>query len=679
MQSETNNRFGNEQQALKALLARHAFHHLNEIDARTGTILIKTGVISGDYAGLENEYGFAVLSSSDHPDRIQTGFGPIIAHYAKGDKEKALVIEVAPLLLNSDRKWRIAAYNHFVSIVGGLRHPQPERLQSLLRQTKELLFSEAIESWGGTAITLFDAIVDDFFLNLAAFKQCLRLNYNPGLNVYFSKLIKPPLSSVEFIELSVPLLSKQHAEIDALIRKIATEADCFSSACEMYYREVGDVPLAPSFGMSRVLDEWLVLKREYTDIWQETWQWANATMSPVARYHACQLFGQHPNFVPEEKHQDLWSEICEIITPIKKSTAEIETKWTQEWMLRCELAQHYLKYFECQRPGRNSEPVVRLAWWLSEQVASAFVGNTDLIKELRATGIRKAMAEANFAWQSANPVMEPCSIRYATLFLTQPWSLALELHIGKKLSALRFAEIDPQKRAHFEQAVGESLSFWFPPAPLADSVTYPFDVSPIEAANNVFCLMENQDQQVSFFDLLSMREGVEENKGLLEALSKITELDQGTQALAILALRCRAHLNGISPDEVWKIVGGDTWQSVLMTLDSNLLQTLFDSLNALQAHGGDVLRCNLPHLFAKAAEAASKDRKRQQILFLFTVLSSISGDTVSAIERVLKGRYRQEFTDDVALWRTQFTKIMQLSPPWIAARIRPILLSLSIV
>ena len=84
-------------------------------------------------------------------------------------------------------------------------------------------------------------------------------------------------------------------------------------------------------------------------------------------------------------------------------------------------------------------------------------------------------------------------------------------------------------------------------------------------------------------------------------------------------------------------------------------------------------------MFALACEKSGENLQRQKLLFLFALLSSITSGTVSAVQRLLRGPRKMDFVEDVEMWRGQLDKIIEVSPPWIGARIRPVLANLAIL
>ncbi|HTB84984.1 MAG TPA: hypothetical protein VK742_15115 [Candidatus Sulfotelmatobacter sp.] len=663
-----------ERLAIKIRAAQYAFDHLENIDGRTGLILLRNKVLNTDASVVEDADVVEVLSNYSHKDRLSISFGPLVAYYVNGDKKEAQIIDVTLLLLSRDKRARAAAFEHFRKLTNECGHVKAERLESLLDSCRESFCSDEIALWSDSAIKVFDAITDDFFINLTGVKQCIELNYELGLNQFIPKVFEPLVPSVEWIELPIPTPSKQHAEIGKIITDFVERSNSFSDACNLYYKNLGTIPLSPSFSICKLFDVWVNSKGDIQNIWPAVWAWADQTQSPLARYHAIQLFVSRPLLIPGEKFALLWSEIDQMVT--SSVSKNRENRWTQEILLRSELAQHYLKYFESRRPARNGEALSRFAWWLSEQVALIFANRPKVVDWIRSSVLKNVQIRANYPWQTGAPPLEPSTLRLATLFLNSPWSLALECQILGNLNSLKYAEVDSLLRSRFEQAIFESHSCWFIPRTNPGEVlTYEFESE--TNVKNIVPLIEDEVEAKTFRSLIVEREKLENLGGILTELGKIAELDQQQQALTIFAFTSYAYLNEVPAEKLWKIVGDEKWnEQVFLSMDAKILQILFEGVIAVQIMGNDLLRCNFPHLLGRLAEKAHQKTERQKILFLFTILSSIAGDTVSGVERLLKGHYRNDFGQEAEFWRMQFTRIMQLSPPWAAARIRPLIGSL---
>ena len=66
------------------------------------------------------------------------------------------------------------------------------------------------------------------------------------------------------------------------------------------------------------------------------------------------------------------------------------------------------------------------------------------------------------------------------------------------------------------------------------------------------------------------------------------------------------------------------------------------------------------------------------MFFDFTVLSALASDTVSSLDRLLRGEQKQAFGQSALEWRQSLEHCQALATPWIAARIHAILASLRI-
>jgi hypothetical protein len=431
--------------------------------------------------------------------------------------------------------------------------------------------------------------------------------------------------------------------------------------------------------MSSVFEKWRASRGAVEGVWQKVWEWAEKKASPLARYHASSLFSQHPNLVPPDAFIRLWDEILGAVFDSKMQSSD--SPWREEWLLRLALAQHYLKYFLSQRPGRNEEGIACFSWWLTEQVSLAFAGKPEFIAGVRDSGLKVALRNSDLAWQTSTGSLGSSSLVYVTLNTPSVWSLSLECALGKNLRPLKFETLSDEKQLHFARAAAGSLYSWFPVRSSPDEpATFAFDLGAEETCRKLAEAERDPNKAEAARALVAGISPVEGDAAILLGLRKLLELDEATRILILFAFRARSYLYAVPSEEVLKILTDGNWcRDLLMRLEEGPLQVFFDAVNTLQLKDGDLWTCTVPHLFALAAEAAHEDRDRQKLLFLFTILSSIRGSTTSAIERLMCGEKKGDFVNDVKFCREQFGKIMQISPPWAAARIRPALASLSLV
>jgi hypothetical protein len=85
----------------------------------------------------------------------------------------------------------------------------------------------------------------------------------------------------------------------------------------------------------------------------------------------------------------------------------------------------------------------------------------------------------------------------------------------------------------------------------------------------------------------------------------------------------------------------------------------------------------LPHYYALELEKA-EDPEKKKALFTCVIYSSLCGNTVSAIQRLLKGENRHNYQGEVDNWRERLEDIQKWAPELVKARIRPILAVLHI-
>lgn len=664
--------------ALKIHLAKHVLNHVEQIDGRTGSILLRHHVLKPVPNSHVSESVVAMLINPTHPLLLSAPPGPILFHFTDSKATSKSCVQTSLLLLSQDKLARSASLAYFMRIVGVIGHSSPDRLESALNAEKDTFLSDDVDIWTKSAVILFDLVNDDFFLNLSGFKQSVEMNYPEGLNEYFHKIIFPRLPSIQTISLAVSTPSTQHSAMEHIIDVAICGSVSFISAFNDVYVKLGALPLNTALSFSSLLAKWQMTHPPVENLWNSVWAWADAVGSPLARYHAVAFFADNPTLVPSGKTPTLWEEILEIL--FDSQNDKQSTRWQSAWLLRLELAQHYLKYFANRRPGQSEEAIACFAWWMAEKVAQTFGPRADLIENVRTSALRAACRNSDLSWQASATAVESSSFVFATLYTPSVWSLSIECLLSAHIGELGFDQLPNEMKSRFTRASVGSLYSWFPVQGGPDQIpTFVFGTGTAATCRRLVEIETDPERARRASELVNCVTGVESNEAILLGLQGLLSADNATQMLTVFAFRSRSYLDAIPIDAVWSVLTHENWfQEVLSGLDEGPLQVLFDALNTLQLRGGELWTCNLPHFLALAAEAAHGNRDRQKLLFLFTILSSIRGRTTSAIERLLQGRAKGDFVDDVTLWRGQFARIIRISPPWIASRIRSVMPSLSV-
>src|SRR5207248_1240658 len=125
---------------------------------------------------------------------------------------------------------------------------------------------------------------------------------------------------------------------------------------------------------------------------------------------------------------------------------------------------------------------------------------------------------------------------------------------------------------------------------------------------------------------------------------------QGGHARAAEALKQRAYTDPAVGQALWELLDkDDRWSEVLRKADNTTLSSLFETLSELSVRDGYPWRATVPHMFAITAEK-SEEPERRQLLFGLTLFASLNTATTSALDRLMHGPLRPEFSAFASRW-----------------------------
>ena len=337
------------------------------------------------------------------------------------------------------------------------------KTRGILAKKHDDLVSDDPHKWRPAAIAVYDALEDDVLVALHGVRQSLSCTpvIADSLNSFTPRVLYPKVSSLDSIDLAVKKPEAEHPLLAEIIQSVVAEAKDLEDACTRYNAKLGYLPLAPPYGLAKVISEWLATHPE-TDAWKEVWEWARAAFGPVPLYHACSVFVVRPDLVPTGKLPDLWREIMTVIGP---SGIDTEEKIENEpWLLHRDLARHFAFHIEAQLPDTEGANIACLAWWLSEQVTAIFPDLPQSAKFYRENWVKPALERSTHVWFAANPHIGRSFLRYMTATVHSPWAASLLALMGAKLDQLAPAEQSAETQVSFYKSLFShlvmTLPFW---------------------------------------------------------------------------------------------------------------------------------------------------------------------------------------------------------------------------
>jgi hypothetical protein len=662
--------------ALKRRMLLNAIHHTNELSTRTVVSLQRDGLLKDDRlkrVDAEDQHLQSVLSDDQHPLRIRLSAGPLVFWRDAADGQQRTVASATDAILFPDQKLRSAA----ISYLDVLSLAEPRVLtaasQHSLRTLRTQIMSFDPSVWRDAAVTLSDTLDDDWLLNLAGVRQSLEADFDVGTDDYLRRVLLPTVTSVQPINLHWWDPRKQRGEMEAQIDALASDSTDLGTVLSRYLGEFGHVPLMESLSMGRLLVTWMQKHDGRVEaIWQTIWSWADSNKNVFAAYHACQSFLYHPSLIPEGAAIQFWEHVASVVA----ASADDGTKnpGAVAWQLTCRLAQHFCRHFECSLPGKDSERITTLAWWLAARVAAELGSESNLAARAREHLLPALLGASAEIWHFARPFVLPSDLRLGTLFVKSIWSVSLLCLMGPALEAGCPAQMNEDLRGRIGGAIGGAVLTGFPPHPQDERAVYAFHGTALASAEAWHRHVQTgQDGEVYSALASGVRDIIEPQK-MLDALRELPTHPPQYQATLTHFVRVLAHTREIPVEPFWNLFADLAWrEKVLLTVDSEALGLLADAVEEIRAWQGGQWISHIPHFYALACEAATDNSERQQLLFGLTVWSSLHFDSVSAVERLVKGRSGPALTAMAIAWRERFLELQPLSPSWIASRFGGIL------
>jgi hypothetical protein len=663
---------------LRARMATNAFGPDRFLEPRNGLILKRAGfAVDCDPPKRADEELIAILRDPGHERRIGLPPGPLVCYLEEGLPSRS-ILEIRNLLLLEDRILREAALDHFLGLRGVRPRCLTPRSEAIIAGSADGIRSEEWKQWGRAAIELHDALTDDFLLALAGFLQCRSLGYREGTDDFLNDVLRPRLSAIDSIPLSVLNPSQEREKLRELISDVASHSAGLEEAGDSFMALAGHLPLDHSLGLARAMKPWIDLIPP-ADVWTRVWAWAEGTGSPAARYHACLLFLEIPASVPEGKQSTLRDEILEVISPgLATGDAEEAPRYVA-WRVRCDLACHYEQYLESFLPGLESERIAHLAWWLAERVAHAFGDTPEHLRNVHAGVVLPTRELSSGLWEVVRPPLEPSPLRFATLFVTSTWSLSLLAQLGPLHSVGTLVDLLGDRGDELERPLMASVVLGFPPPWASDGpVTYGFERTPAATVGRWIAERNNVGAtailQAGLAVFLSSAEPGERSR----RLDRLPRVGPEEQALIAHNLKVLA-FSGAPPDGIVfdRLIDQDWAKSTFDGLSLGALELFCDALfELLHRHGGR-WRTSLPHILASGALDPSNEPERRSLLLAYSVLFSIAAGTTGAVTRILLAEDRHHLARDLDYWRYRLEELFGVCSPWAQSRIRPVLAQLS--
>lgn len=647
--------------AIQSRILRHAFDHVPEVlDSRTAIMMIKNELVESIPQNSIPEKLIAIIENPKHEERWPDSYGPFIL-FQEEDKKRG-VIELSKVFINPEIRIRSAALSELdhqdlqYDKHGLFMSPQSKQRINELRST--VLLNDLQESLSAS-IEINDILEDDFFFQLAGLRQSLQFRLINELPDLIKLLLEPTQRTIQFLE-DLPIWSplRQQAEIEHHRNHIVERIDTFPKALCEYYRLFGHLPLAGSFSAAGVIGSWVSNHQLPENPWEQIWDWANLNGSPLASYHACQLLCQNPSWIPEEYQQEFISAIVDIALGAENN---------EHWKSRCSLGRHYCRHLESLDSGADSGRIAAFSWWLAETLAGTIDNYDSETREICYSFIEDEFEKSREIQTVVRLPVSISPLRCMTHCSISIWSTSIlcELFNSK---ILEYYDQDANVVVALKN-IFCNVSL----VPLnSRSGEFAFEYSYTlfkEIYSNEF-LNSNDKSKVSIYStLIEARTG----HGLKRLLTDLPTAEENIAMVTVNELRLQSY-NGDSPcDVLFDLFSDEVWRdAVLVDQNEVFVELLCSAAIEVAMHDAEHdWLMYLPHFLASGCEKAhSSDSKRH--LFGYTVVSSLASNSVSAIERLLKGSTRRAYEEYVNEWRQRIENLSPIAPAWIRAKLRAI-------
>ena len=665
--------------AIKASMAQTAFAHLDGIDGRTALLLQCSGIMRMSSPMKGPEIDPALLVDKEHPLRVQSVPGPLLLHSQKGEHNHLCISDVADLLFSPSVEGRTAALAFFAELTSASPPVLDESAKALVRSSEAGLKSTDDILWRRTAIRLFDALKDDFRLNLAGTAQALQYGLNDQIAEFLTPVLRPGPSIVQQIGLTLTDPCQQQLEIASIIRDCTEANGTLADACDMYFDSVGFVPLAGHLSMGRMVAHWCQNNGTPSDISQQLWQWCRSRKSPVAEYHVLMAMLSHQEWITADGTEAVRTKITEIASLGHKEAQQPE-RWAQ-WSLRRNLARHYLYYMECQLPRLAGETIPLLAWWLSEKVARALAPTWQHSVALDRETVQKELEHSSEMWLLAGPAHNTTPIRYATQYVSWPWQLAVLCQLGGSLEALGVADWSDELKRQLQSSLLRNVVIGYPPyqPQRQDVPALAFEQGLFETADR-WCAAASIPEQE---ELLKFGIGIQvhmaDDDKFAADLRELMDKQDTVRTCLAQALKTRVHCGKARFLVESVLADRDWWNRVLGELDEALFGLLIEAVIAEQSARGGVLCGEVSHRLADWLMGNDGQPERTKALFSTLVVMCLHSGDPSALDRILRRDKKFAHGSFVEEWRIRLlAQASGFSLPWVKARIRPILARLRV-
>lgn len=648
---------------IMARSAANAFAHLTEADLRTYSMLRAAGLLkSGEDESQDMQRLRVILRDPKHPARVDVGPGPLVV-ISEGERRRS-VISVGDLICVPDTGLRKAALGA-IEALSEIHGSVLVRTANLLHENGSALRGR--KGWTRASLAVQEAFDNDYCVLLLGLRQCVLANHLEGASDFLAKLLRPSLAALSGAWHEVVGSQAPNHDSGPSPRSVA-------GALDQFMHTSGHLILSET-ALLEALRRGDFLEGEKEKLWQEIWEWAESASSPLAWHHACLFYVNHRDVLPLGCEESMWERVSALL--VARASSE-EDQREEPLPLRAMVARHYCYYIESRLPGNESEKIATLAWWFAEKLLGTVEALPSDTARIEMAALRRALLKSHFEWSLLRPPSVGSPLRVATLCLSEPWSFALVAGLGESLGSWKPATLSEDQ----EEAISRRLvAMLVGGALLLDQVR---EVESEEVRGRILSAVTAWANAVTSDSLKSGMKALidfavvvfsEEN--LAEMIRHFPEAEEHVQSATAQALKVATWSGRGVSSLLWPHVKDEGWfQDACTQADGAVVDSLFDSLLEIQSRENLEWRVALPHLLASVVERKQPSGDRLELLVGLVVISSVSGQTVSGVRRLVNQDSSDGIRRSLWRWRERLQRVQDESVPWLASRVGPVLAAL---
>ena len=614
-----------------------------------------------------------VLKDLQHPRRVALPDGPLVIYLTEKSEPQKSILDLSMLLFSESQETRTIVFNYFEKKSLENRSFCTPKTAFIMNSHKGTLLSEMEGEWEASSVAIHDALNEDILLALHGVQQCLvgMPGIEDELGLFVNRLLYPTIASLDSIRLPVDNPERTQGALIQLLDELIENSNSLGGLCRSYIQKMGFLPFSKEYGLSIAVKRWIGSNSDRKlDVWKDIWDWVSIEKSPLSSYHACSVFVLFPEFIPSGELPFLWRKILSVIRyPLKDDDCELEPLWA----IRRDLVRHYTYHLESRLPGMDGAAIACFVWWFVEQVAQVLFPDPESAEFYKEHWIEPALELSNRVWLDAGAPIQSSCLRYVTHLLDSPWAMSLLILLGEHIDELLILEQRDEVCSKFNEALIMNI-LRSKPFPLEKSggAVIALEYS-LEKSLKKWAGCQKGEAKKFFDELLFRRQRLGTNQGLSEALLGLGELNFIDQLMVCFDIKT-AVLTDISIAQKVADVFADTrWRlEVLHCIETRVQDAIIDALWFFVIESGGEWAINGPRYCAELCEKEEDETRRKQ-LFSLVVHMSLSANSVSAVNRLLKGTQKAKFLSYVEEYRTEQSRFSVHYPAWVSGKWRSLL------